>query len=93
MLRSLRTWCAVSTFAIAVLGPGALAAAGDDGPPLQRADRPTRTVLRPTEVPELAPEIVPVPSAKEAVVLVLSLCILPALLVVFLGPPLLSLLG
>lgn len=70
MLRSLRTWCAVSTFAIAVLGPGSLAVAGDDGPPPQRADRPTRTVLRPIEVPDLAQLAVPVSSAKEAIVLV-----------------------
>ena len=71
VLRSLRAWCAVSTFAIAVLGPGALVAAGDDGPPrTPRADRPTRTVLRPTEVPELAPIRIPVLSAKEAIVLV-----------------------
>ena len=94
VLRSLRAWCAVSTFAIAVLGPGVLVAAGDDGPPrAPRADRPTRTVLRPTEVPDLAPAKFLVPSAKEAIILVLSLCVLPALLVVFLGPPLLSLLG
>lgn len=71
MLRSLRAWCAVSTFAIAALGPGALVAAGDDGPrPTLHADRPTRTVLRPTEVPELAPIRTPVLSAKEAIVLV-----------------------
>lgn len=93
MLRSLRTWCAVSTFAIAVLGPGALVAAGDDGPPPQRADRPTRTVLRPIEVPDLAPLAIPVPSAKDAIVLVSTFCVLPALLIVFLGPPLLSFLG
>ncbi len=31
--------------------------------------------------------------AKQLVVLVLTLCVLPALLLVFLGPPLLSLLG
>ena len=71
VLRSLRALCAVSTFAIVVLGPGALVAAGDDGPPrTPRADRPTRTVLRPTEVPDLAPAKFMVPSAKEAIVLV-----------------------
>ena len=71
MLRSLRALCAVSIFAVAVLGPGALLAAGDDGPPRPpRADRPTRTVLRPLEAPELAPLRQPVPSAKEAVILV-----------------------
>ena len=94
MLRSLRALCAVSVFAVAVLGPGALLAAGDDGPSHPtRAERPARTVLRPLEVPELAPLRLPVPSAKEAIVLVSSLCVLPALLIVFLGPPLLSLLG
>lgn len=46
-------------------------AAGDDGPPrAARPDRPTRTILRPTEVPELAPVRPPVHSAKEAIVLV-----------------------
>ena len=71
MLRSLRALCAVSVFAVAVLGPGALLAAGDDGPPrTPRADRPTRTVLRPLEAPELAPLRLPVPSAKEAIILV-----------------------
>lgn len=71
MLRSFRALCAVSVFAVVVLGPGALLAAGDDGPSRPpRADRPTRTVLRPSEVPELAPLRVPVPSAKEAIVLV-----------------------
>lgn len=71
VLRSLRAGCAVSAFLIAVLGPGALAAAGDDGPPrTARPDRPTRTILRPTEVPELAPVRIPVRSAKEAIVLV-----------------------
>ena len=46
-------------------------AAGDDGPSrTARPDRPTRTVLRPTEVPELAPFAVAKPSAKEAIVLV-----------------------
>ena len=71
MLRSLRALCAVSVFAVAVLGPGALLAAGDDGPPRPpRADRPTRTVLRPLAAPELAPLRLPVPSAKEAIILV-----------------------
>lgn len=46
-------------------------AAGDDGPPrTARADRPTRTVLRPTELPELAPVIAPEPSAKEVIIVV-----------------------
>ena len=71
MLRALRALCAVSVFAVVVLGPGALLAAGDDGPPRPpRADRPSRTVLRPSEIPELAPLRVPVPSSKEAIVLV-----------------------
>ena len=56
---------------MAVLGPGALVVAADDGPPrTPRADRPTQTVLRPTEFPELAPAVAPVPSAKDAIVLV-----------------------
>ncbi|MEP7003673.1 MAG: hypothetical protein ABI888_03960 [Chloroflexota bacterium] len=77
MLRSLRAGNAVLSFGIclaAVLGPGAIVAAGDDGPSRPpRADRPTRTVLRPTEVPELAPFRVPVQSGKEAIILVSGL--------------------
>lgn len=40
--------------ALSIVGPGAPAAAGDDGPPhAVRPDRPNRTILRPTEIPEL----------------------------------------
>lgn len=70
-LRVLRAFGALSVFAVSVLGPGALLVAADDGPPRSaRPDRPTRTVLRPLEVPDLAPLRLPVPSAKEAIVLV-----------------------
>ena len=71
---SLRAFCAVLSLgaaAIIALGPGALAAAGDDGPSRSpRPDRPIRSVLRPTEIPELVPFRAPVPSAKEAIILV-----------------------
>jgi hypothetical protein len=55
--------------------------------------RPTRTVFRPAELPDQAPPVVAKQSDKIVVVLVLTFCVLPALLVVFLGPPLLSLMG
>jgi hypothetical protein len=51
-------------------------------------DRPTRTILRPTEITDAAPARA---SDKTVIVLVLTFCVLPSLLVVFLGPPLLSL--
>lgn len=71
MLQLLRAGCAVSAFLIAILGPGALVVAGDDGPArTARADRPTRTTLRPTELPDLAPPAAPVRSPKEAIILV-----------------------
>lgn len=60
--------------AVALLLPaaGAFPAAGDDGPP--RADsaaaRPSRTILRPLEVPELAPEPALRQSDREVVLLV-----------------------
>ncbi|MHB8632272.1 MAG: esterase/lipase family protein [Candidatus Limnocylindria bacterium] len=68
MRRALRAWCAVTTLALSVAGPGALVAAGDDGPsPPFPTGRPTRTVLRPTELSELPP---PGLSEKEVVILV-----------------------
>jgi len=71
------------------VGPGAPVAAGDDGPTRSAPpDRPTRTILCPTEITDAAPARV---SDKTVIVLVLTLCVLPSLLVVFLGPPLLSL--
>ena len=80
--------------ALSIVGPGALVAAGDDGPPrAARPDRPTRTILRPTEIPDLDPLVVARSSDRSVCLLVATFCVLPALLVVFLGPPLLSLLG
>jgi len=59
--------------AVALLpAAGAFPAAGDDGPPRTdgAAVRPSRTILRPTEVPELAPDPAPRPSDREVVLLV-----------------------
>ena len=90
MRRAVSAWCVVTALALWVVGPGALVAAGDDGPPRSfPTGRPTRTILRPTEIVDPAPAK---PSEKTLVILVLTFCVLPALLVVFLGPPLLSLL-
>ncbi|HEX9494966.1 MAG TPA: hypothetical protein VGA38_04320 [Candidatus Limnocylindria bacterium] len=67
MLRSLRVSCAVTAIALSVVGPGALTAAGDDGPrPPFPSDRPTRSILRPTEIASPAPK----PSDKEIILLV-----------------------
>jgi hypothetical protein len=49
------------------VGPGALVAAGDDGPLPIPTGRPTRTILRPTEISELP---APKPSEKEVVIFV-----------------------
>jgi hypothetical protein len=65
VLRWLRAWCSFFALATALVGPGAIMAAADDGPA-----RPTRTVLRPTEIPELAASRAPARSPKEAVILV-----------------------
>lgn len=71
MLHALRAWCAVTAIALSVVGPGALVAAADDGPPRSSpTDRPTRTILRPAEVPELARAFTPRQSQKEAILLV-----------------------
>jgi len=53
MRRAVRAWCVVTALAFSVVGPGSLVAAGDDGPshPFPTG-RPTRTVLRPTEISE-----------------------------------------
>ena len=59
--------------AVALLpAAGAFPAAGDDGPPraVGAAVRPARTILRPVELPELAPDRAPRPSDREVVVLV-----------------------
>jgi len=59
--------------AVAILpAAGAFPAAGDDGPPraVGAAVRPARTVLRPLELPEPAPERAPRPSDREVVLLV-----------------------
>ena len=46
----------VTALALSVVGPGALVAAGDDGPPRSfPTGRPTRTVLRPTEIVDPPP--------------------------------------
>src|ERR1700704_2178155 len=53
MRRAVRACGVVTALAFSVIGPGALVAAGDDGPshPFPTG-RPTRTVLRPTELTE-----------------------------------------
>lgn len=71
MLRALRALGVVTILALSIVGPGALVAAGDDGPPRASATgRPTRTVLRPTELPDQAPPIVAKQSDKIVIVLV-----------------------
>src|SRR6266567_1822320 len=71
MRRALGAWCVATILALWVVGPGALVASGDDGPSRAfPADRPTRTVLRPTEVPELAPAAIPRTSDKTVILLV-----------------------
>ena len=65
---SIRAWCVVPALALSVVGPGALVAAGDDGPsPPIPTGRPTRTILRPTEISERPPQK---PSDKEVIILV-----------------------
>ena len=68
MRRAIRAWCVVTALALSVVGPGALVAAGDDGPSRAgQTGRPTRTILRPTEiaVPRVTKQ-----SDKEVIVLV-----------------------
>ena len=68
MRRAARIWCVVTALALSVVGPGALIAAGDDGPSgPEPTGRPTRTILRPTEIAQPAP---PKPSAKEIIIVV-----------------------
>lgn len=71
MRRAVLRCCLVTALALSVVGPGALVAAGDDGPsrPVPTG-RPTRTILRPIEISEVAPVAVPRQSAKEVVLLV-----------------------
>ena len=58
----------VTALALSVAGPGVLVASGDDGPSGPApTGRPTRTVLRPTEISQAAP---PKPSAKEVIIVV-----------------------
>jgi hypothetical protein len=58
----------VTALALSVVGPGALVAAGDDGPSGPApTGRPTRTILRPTEISQPAR---PKPSAKEVIIIV-----------------------
>lgn len=69
----LGTLLRATCLALALLSAaGAFPAAGDDGPPLREgvSGRPARTILRPLEVPELAPEPAPRSSEKEVVLLV-----------------------
>ncbi len=71
MLRALRASGVVTILVLSIVGPGALVAAGDDGPPRAvPTDRPTRTVLRPAELPDQAPPIVAKQSEKIVVMLV-----------------------
>jgi pimeloyl-ACP methyl ester carboxylesterase len=74
MRRVLRAWCVATILAFPIVGPGALVAAGDDGParPIP-PDRPTRTILRPTEIPALAPLSVQTPSDRTVILLVSGL--------------------
>ncbi|HTJ59712.1 MAG TPA: hypothetical protein VL333_00820 [Candidatus Saccharimonadales bacterium] len=68
MRRAVRVWCVVTALALSVVGPGALVAAGDDGPSdPEPTGHPARTVLRPTEISQPAP---PKPSAKEVIIIV-----------------------
>jgi len=58
----------VTALALSVVGPGALVAAGDDGPSGPApTGHPTRTILRPTEISQPAPAK---PSAKEIILVV-----------------------
>lgn len=71
MLQALRASGVVTALALLAVGPGALVAAGDDGPTRSvPPDRPTRSVLRPNELPELAPPVVAKQSAKEVILVV-----------------------
>jgi len=68
MRRAVRVWCVVTALALSVVGPGALVAAGDDGPSGPApTGHPTRTILRPTEISQPAPAK---PSAKEVIMVV-----------------------
>jgi hypothetical protein len=68
MRRAIRIWCVVLALALSVAGPGVLVASGDDGPSgPPPTGRPTRTILRPTEISEPAPAK---PSAKEVIIIV-----------------------
>lgn len=67
----LRASGVVTAVAFLAVGPGALVAAGDDGPARSfPPDRPTRTVLRSNDLPELAPPIAAKQSAKEVILVV-----------------------
>ena len=58
----------ITALALSVVGPGVLVAAGDDGPSQPFATgRPTRTILRPTEISERAPQKT---SRKEVIIVV-----------------------
>jgi len=71
VLRALRASGVVTILALSIVGPGALVAAGDDGPPRTPAtDRPTRTILRPAELPDQAPPVLAKQSDKIVILLV-----------------------
>jgi len=71
VLRALRASGVVTILAFSIVGPGALVAAGDDGPPRALATgRPTRTVPRPAELPDQAPPIVAKQSDNIVILLV-----------------------
>lgn len=56
---AIRALVVATVVALSSVGPGPLAAAGDEGPPhAVRPDRPPRTILRPTEIPDLDPLVV-----------------------------------
>lgn len=76
MRRAIRAWCVVTALALSFLGPGALVAAGDDGPSRPVAtERPTRTSIRPTELSEPRPRAA---SDKIVILLVAGIGSLPA---------------
>jgi pimeloyl-ACP methyl ester carboxylesterase len=67
MRRAIHVWCVATALALSVVGPGALVAAGDDGPSQPfPTDRPSRTSLRPTDIVRRDPQ----PSDKTVILLV-----------------------
>ena len=68
----LRTLCRVACAVAISLPIAAFPARADDGPPrpIRADDRPARTTLRPTELPDLAPLAAPRRSDKEVVIVI-----------------------